>query len=57
MSRSKMLIVRADDEEKALVRELADEDGVTISDLVRTLIRAEYLRRARAKARPTSKTK
>ena len=40
--RQRLLNVRVNDEEKRMLEELADAEGLGMSDYVRNLIRAEY---------------
>lgn len=43
--RDRQLKVMISDEEAAMLRALADQDGVSIADVVRGLVRNEMLRR------------
>jgi hypothetical protein len=55
--RDYMLRVRMSDEERQMLTQLADQDGLTASDAVRQLIRREHAARAGTVSAPKKKPK
>lgn len=55
LSRERILSVRVSSEEFEAVTRMADEDGITVSDVVRMFLRREYTRRYDERIEPAKR--
>lgn len=55
LSRERILSVRVSNEEFEAATRMADEDGITVSDVVRMVLRREYARRYDERIRPAKR--